>query len=382
MLNNYSDINKNTSWHKTNISFDKLFNLKNSNYWGFEKLDNGSFIPFVKGSFNSNKTKCCYYWNDLGGYLYTDMNNDGSKDLWAYYLKAPWPTNMNGLHLYVDNTNADEYDLQIGLTQVRKQVLSDFNNDGINEIMLFSSGFDGLPGPGDSLAFFNTQTKKYSYLSDDIGYFHGGATGDVNLDGYQDIITYSAGTDVAPVHPVFYKNLGSLNFNLNNEIFKNFSVNDKYYTVELFDINDDGFLDLFLGTVGALIIIKNENGIFDRNKGINIQTDQNLEPIDIDFFDFNEDGINDILVMSNKTGYNGYSLNLYRFSFETNEEITSNYFDITEHSGSSSWVKWLYLFDSDNDGDLDIIGDGLFGDLVDKQLVWRNESGKFKRYQY
>ncbi|MEL1232064.1 MAG: hypothetical protein VXA26_12190, partial [Candidatus Neomarinimicrobiota bacterium] len=251
------------------------------------------------------------------------------------------------LHLYVDNANGDEYDLQIGLTQVRKQVLSDFNNDGVNEIMLFSSGFDADPFPGDSLAFFNAQNKKYSYLTDDIGYFHGGATGDVDLDGYQDIVAYSGGSAVIPVHPVFYKNLGSLNFNLNNEIFVNFSDNDNYYTVELFDINEDGFLDLFLGTTGALIIIKNENGIFDRNKGIN-----------------------------------GYSLNLYRFSFETNEEITSNYFDITEHSGSNSWVKWLHIFDSDNDGDLDIIGNGLFGDLVDKQVVWRNENGIFKRYQY
>jgi hypothetical protein len=248
--------------------------------------------------------------------------------------------------------------------------------------MLFSGGFDKNPFPGDSLAFFDTQNKKYSYLTDDIGYFHGGATGDIDLDGNQDIIAYSGGSAVIPVHPVSYKNNGSLSFNLNNEIFKNFTDSDNYYTVELFDINEDGFLDLFLGTKGALVVIKNENGIFDRNNGINIQTDQNLEVMDVDFFDFNEDGINDILVMNNKTGYNGYSLNLYRFSFENNGEITSNYFDITEHSGSNSWVKWLHLFDSDNDGDLDIVGDGLFGDLVDKQVVWRNESGKFKRFQY
>jgi len=52
MLNNYSNINKNTSWYKTNISFDKLYDFKNSNYLGFEKLDNGSFKPFVQGSYN------------------------------------------------------------------------------------------------------------------------------------------------------------------------------------------------------------------------------------------------------------------------------------------------------------------------------------------
>lgn len=382
MLDKYSDINKNTSWYKTNISFDKLYDFKNSNYLGFEKLGNGSFKPFVQGSYNSNNIDCCYYWNDIGGYLYTDMNNDGLKDLWAYYLKAPWPTNMNGLHLYIDSTNGNSYDLQIGLTQVRKQVLSDFNNDGIDEIMLFSSGYDKDPFPGDSLAFLNIQNKKYSYLTDDIGYFHGGATGDVDLDGYQDIIAYSGGSAVIPVHPVFYKNIGSLNFNLKNEVFKNFTDSDNYYTVELFDINNDGLLDLFLGGKGSLIIINNEKGTFDRNKGINIQTNQNLEVMDIDFFDFNDDGIKDILVMNNTTGYNGYSLNLYKFSFENNRELTSTYFDVTKHSGSNSWIKWIHLFDSDNDGDLDIVGDGLFGDLVDKQVVWKNENGKFKRYQF
>ncbi len=382
LLNSYSNINKTTSWYKTNISFDKLYNFKDNGYLGFEKSDNGSFKTFVEGTYNSNKENCCYYWAESGGYLYTDLNNDGLKDLWAYYYKAPWPTNMNGLHLYIDGAKSPQYDLQSGLTQVRKQVLSDFNNDGINEIMLFSHGFDRDPFPGDSLAFFNTQNKKYSYLTDDIGYFHGGATGDIDLDGYQDIIAYSGGSADIPVHPVFYKNAGSLSFNLKNEIFKNFTDSDNYNTVELFDINEDGFLDLFLGTKGALIIIKNENGIFDRNKGINIQTNQNLEVLDIDFFDFNEDGINDILVMNNTNGYKGYSLKLYRFSFENNEEITSTYFDITEHSGADSWVKWLNLFDIDNDGDMDIVGNGLFGNLVDKQVMWKNENGKFKRYQF
>ena len=42
--------------------------------------------------------------------------------------------------------------------------------------------------------------------------------------------------------------------------------------------------------------------------------DINLEPMDIDFFDFDNDNVKDILV-TNNINYNGYSLKLYNFSF-------------------------------------------------------------------
>lgn len=383
MLENYSDINKNTSWYKTNISFVHPYDFISNGYRGFEKFEDGSLRPFMEGTYRNDKEECCYYWHDLGQYLYTDLDNDGLKDLWAYYGKAPWPKDANGLFLYIDNANNPQYDLQVGLTQVRKQVLSDFNNDGLNEIMLFSSGYDAYPFPGDSLAFFTFQNKKYSYLADDIGYFHGGATGDVDLDGYQDIIAYSGGSAIIQTHPVFYQNLGDLKFELKNEIFKNFTENSNFYTVELFDIDNDGLLDLFLGGGvdggAALIAIKNENGIFDLNKGINFQTNPGLGELalDIDFFDFDEDGINEILVINTKDSYAGCSLKLYKFSFEGSEEITSEYFDKTEFNGSNTWIKWLHIVDVDNDGDLDVAGDGLFGSLLNSRIFWKNVNGKF-----
>ena len=275
----------------------------------------------------------------------------------AYYWKAPWPTNAKGLHLFVGNVETNEnYDLQTGLTQVRKNVLSDFNNDGKSEVMLFSGGYDAPPFPGDSLAFFDVLSKKYKYLSEDIGYFHGGATGDINNDGFEDIVAYSGGSVVIPVHPVFYQNDGSGNFELKNDIFLNFTDADNYYTVELFDIDNDGYLDLFLGSTGVLLVIKNENGTFDRLKGINIQSDSNLEVMDIDFFDFDNDDIKEVLVMNNISGYQGHSLNLYKFSFQSNSQITSSYFDETKFEGNNSWIKWVHIFDYDKDGDLDIVG--------------------------
>ncbi len=378
-LENYSSINKKSSWFRTNISFDQIYNVSASKYRGFELKNNGIIEPFINGTYDNSKEICCYYWNDLGQYLYTDLDGDGIKDLWAYYWKAPWPTNSNGLHLYVNNVQSGTYDLQVGLTQVRKNVLSDFNNDGKNEITLFSGGYDSPPFPGDSLAIFYVPEKKYTYLSDDIGYFHGGATGDVNNDGYEDIIAYSGGSAVIPVHPVHYQNDGSGSFSLNNNIFLNFTDSDNYYTVELFDIDNDGLLDLFLGGQGTLLVIKNKNGTFNRLEGINIQTNSNLEVMDIDFFDFDSDNTKEVLVMNNSSGYNGYSINLYDFNFNNNNEITSDYFEQTTYFGSNSWIKWIHIFDNDSDGDLDIVADGLFGDLNGSEIYWKNEAGKFKR---
>ena len=378
-LDNYSTINKKTSWYQTNKSFDELHTIKGTKYHVFEKLGENDFRP-VTGGWDESKVECCYYMASLGSYLFTDLNGDGVKDLWAYLYKMNWPKNQNGLHLYVDNYSSDNYDVQIGLHDGRKQVLSDFNNDGNKEIMLFSHGYDRDPWPGDSLAIFDVSNKKYRYLSDDIGFFHGGATGDINKDGFEDIIAYSGFSAIIPVHPLYYENNGSGNFELKNEIFLNFTDADNYYTVELFDIDNDGHLDLFLGSGGTLLIIKNENGTFDRSKGINIQSDNTLGVLDIDFFDFDGDNLKEILVMSEVSGYRGYSLNLYKFTFKNNSHITSNYFDQTKLEGSNNtWIRSIHVFDYDLDGDLDIVGDGLFGDINDKKIHWKNENGKFKR---
>ena len=113
---------------------------------------------------------------------------------------------------------------------------------------------------------------------------------------------------------------------------------------------------MFLGAKGVLLAIKNENGTFDRLKAVNIQSDINLEPMDIDFFDFDNDNVKDILV-TNNINYNGYSLKLYNFSFQSFNEISSNYFDSTKFEGDNAWIKWIHIFDFDNDGDLDVVAE-------------------------
>ena len=85
--------------------------------------------------------------------------------------------------------------------------------------------------------------------------------------------------------------------------------------------------------------------------------------------------------MNNKHTYNGYYLKLYKFNFESYSDITGSYFDETQYDGENSWIKWLHIFDYDRDGDLDILADGLFGDLNKNNgngiIYWKNTGEKF-----
>jgi hypothetical protein len=380
-LDSISAINKTTSWYNTNKSFDQLFNVHASLYWGFEITGNG-LIPYNTRTTNSWSASKSYYWNDMGAYLYTDMTGDGQKDLWAYYWKGPWPTDAAGLHLFSEyEASPTVYHIQPGLVQVRKNVLADLNNDKKNEIVLFSSGYDRMPFPGDQIGIFHVAERRYEYLTEDIGYFHGGATGDINNDGLIDIVAYSGWSSVIPIHPTAYLNKGGGKMELSNQLFKGFNTtDDNYYTVELFDINKDGFLDLFLGGSGKLNIIIQKNKEYIRKELITVPIGNNVEVIDIAFMDFNWDGEMDVLTMSNKNGYQGYELNLFQRTGNGFKDVTSSYFDIYSATGKNSWIKWIHLFDYDKDGDIDVVGDGLFGDLLGTKgrvIWWKNSSGKF-----
>jgi hypothetical protein len=186
---------------------------------------------------------------------------------------------------------------------------------------------------------------------------------------------------VIPVHPTAYINQGNNQLVLSNQIFKNFSGgNNNYYTVELFDITKDGKLDLLLGGVNKLLLIPQENGEYNRNNAISLPLEFDLEVMDIAFFDFNKDGQTDILTMSNKSGYNGYGLRLFLNNKNAFTDVTASYFDIASGTGTNAWIKWIHLFDYDKDGDFDVVGDGLFGDLngnKGRKIWWNNKGGKF-----
>ena len=382
ILDSVSLINKTTSWHNTNKSFSTLFNMQFSLYSGFELTPAQQFIPFNytnQNTWSANKT---YYWQSPGAYVFTDLTGDGKKDLWAFLYRNPWPTNTKGLNLFTEyEADSTSYNVQFGLTEVRKIVLSDIDNDGNIEVVLFSTGYDRDPFPGDSISIFYPKDKAYQYLCSDLGFFQGGTTGDINGDGLMDIIAYSGGSKSVPIHPTAYLNQGNRRFKLSNHIFKGFTItnDDNYYTVELFDMNNDGLLDLLLGGNEKLRLILNNAGTFNRATAINIPIETGLALMDLAFMDFDEDGKTDILAMNNKDLYQGYALRLYLNRGKSFVNATKDYFNNSEEKGLNTWIKWIRLFDQDKDGDIDIVADGFYGELFDNRskIHWQNNSGYF-----
>lgn len=371
-LDSLSDVNKNSSWYQTNNSFNELLDITKTPFNGLNN-NSGTFTTYV-----NNPITVADYWNDHGIYFYYDFNKDGFKDVWCYNFKSPWPSNQKGLSIfseYVKNTNS--FNVELSLTSVRKAVISDLDNDGFKDIVMFSQGYDAPPFPGDSIGIFYPKDNKYQYLSDDIGFFHGGAVGDIDNDGLSDIVSFGLPNDMNNT-PTVYLNKGNRKFSKSNINYKNFPTNGGggYPTIELFDVDNNGFLDMVLGQSNEIKIIKNTNGIFDMNNIIKIQT--NGLPLSFIFYDFNKDGKVDILT-TNTYDYQGYNLNLYCSVDNNFKDESSNYFDVISYKSRNTWIKLLRLFDIDRDGDLDVVGDGLFGDLEKGKIHWKNDEGKFKQ---
>ena len=66
------------------------------------------------------------------------------------------------------------------------------------------------------------------------------------------------------------------------------------------------------------------------------------------------------------------------------KNMTSEYVDNFIFNGNNVWWKWLYIIDFDDDGDLDLLADGLFGEFFnyDRDLLWwENKDNRFINHQ-
>lgn len=242
-------------------------------------------------------------------------------------------------------------------THARKTLVSDFNGDGLKDMLILDHGFDAEPFPGNQMKLIiqnSLGSFTWSKLPE-IGFFHGGAAGDIDNDG--DIDIFAGGFD-----PFFYINDGSASFTKVDTTF------DKVFTAELIDVDKDGFIDLL---VGAHEREGDETSIYWGNAtGKYTSASRTVLPalapmgviLDFDVEDTDGDGDRDLIINRTRDGDDGGGLGFYigRTIQLLQNNGNRDFTDITatniDNPGSATdeWFPWLRVEDIDGDGDMDI----------------------------
>ena len=142
------------------------------------------------------------------------------------------------------------------------------------------------------------------------------------------------------------------------------------------DYNNDGFLDLFVTSVnaGQHELNRNKgNGSFElvKNSKEMFSELQHVKAYDAKFFDFDNDGFQDLIIAGESEEKGGRGIFLYHNDGKGNFENVSRLLPEEPKSG-----RQIALFDYNDDGDLDIVIAGLNGGIT----LLRNDGGNQNHY--
>jgi hypothetical protein len=306
------------------------------------------------------------------------------------------------------------FNSNLGYTQFSDQIVIDASVSGINELIISDINKDGLKDILLAQRFFlnnkisyypNSGKARFSLpiiIAQDLGTPESVAAGDLNGDGWKEIVSVWSITNQIILHQnnqgtfsqtqildsnffgpaavkledidndndldiiavgdiefaIFY-NDGTNQFNFTKVIVAS-GISTENYTLEVVDIDGDNFKDILIGGVHVLIY-KNSNGVFsyDANRTQSI-TDQNLTFL-THLNDFDADGDMDLLINGNSfTNLSWFSNNGQGF-FSLKQIIDAN----------TAQTNSITSADFDNDGDIDLFT--AFPQLG--TLVWYENQG-------
>ena len=178
---------------------------------------------------------------------------------------------------------------------------------------------------------------------------------------------YSGGSQTVKSGPVYFENIGNGNFKYDPNLITGLGYKqnneNNYYTIELFDVNLDGYIDIILG--GSPLIKADSKILWGSSTYKFSATNSTVLPskinngssiMDIAFVDYDKDSDLDILMLS-EIEYKGFGIELFENQAGKYINATSSRIDVY-NKPNTLWVSWLRIFDIDNDGDFDLVGDG------------------------
>lgn len=390
-IENHTSTNQKTSWYITNKLFGGTFFI-DKDPTVHNLYDNNGTIGF---NYIQNVQS---YFSNRQGFFMGDLNGDGMNDIFNNYWAAPFGTNKPGYYATweYEKLGFTKPNVIQGLTGARKLIFNDYFGNGKVGLLIASSGVDSPPFPGDivQIVSFGTDlSMTLKNITEVMGYYHCGSSGDVDNDGDIDLLMYSGGSQTK-MGPVYFENIGNGNFKYNADLITGLGYDlwnpNNYYCMELFDVNKDGFLDIILGgnnnSQVSRVIWGTATHKFNTNNQTILPAQTSYSTVmDMAYTDVDKDGDIDIILL-HEINYQGLGIQILENRNNTFVDVTSARVDIASLT-NAIWAGWMRLYDLDKDGDYDLVADG-FGYRLNQttpdgqptpKIIWVNDGkGNYK----
>jgi FG-GAP-like repeat len=189
-------------------------------------------------------------------HTFADFKRNGTQQLFmatqVYDVNQPQanaqPGQFNFYNRNADGTYQEDTTLladRTGCIHPRKAIVADFNQDGRPDIFVACHGYDATPFPGEKSALLMSKsdgTYAKSFM-DEAGFNHSATAGDLNGDGYPDLVLTDNTVNYAPYVLINNKN-GT--FTKRTDLLPSGLKFSLTFSVELVDFNGDGKLDLWI----------------------------------------------------------------------------------------------------------------------------------------
>ncbi|OIQ29008.1 MAG: hypothetical protein BM564_07270 [Bacteroidetes bacterium MedPE-SWsnd-G2] len=287
------------------------------------------------------------------GVSFVDFNSDGWDDI-------SLATDENSTPLFFQNNNGvfEPIDLGLPISSYQNKQLTwvDFDNDGDKDLFITSNTDGNILFQNNGELSFIDVTEESGLETENIS-TNGVSWGDVNNDGYLDLFMSNRG-EIATVQNHLYLNNGDGTFSNNTEESNIMDVAEASFCSVMFDFNNDGWLDIFVANDKPLYpnrLYKNDgDGTFTEvgeSSGAGIIMDAMTATVD----DYNNDSYMDIYITNTQSG---------NILLENNGDET--FTDVTSLSGTDfNSLGWgAVFFDAENDTDLDLYVSSMFDGSV------------------
>jgi hypothetical protein len=290
----------------------------------------------------------------LGSADWGDYDKDGDLDLLISGIDA---SNILYAELYRNNGDSTFTNINAGFEGIERGVIqwTDYNNDGYLDVFI-----TGRDSNSDCIAkvYSNDKDGTFSEITTGITGLYESDAGwaDYNNDGWLDLLI-SGATSSNSALTILYKNNGDSTF---SEVSDGF-VNSLHADIVWFDYNKDGLRDVIItghdfssSSPLTRLYSNNGNGTFSViNTGI-----LNLTYGDVKVADLNADGFQDVIIAGSNSGR-------YAYIYKNNGDSTFT----QQASGLTGVIHCaISTSDYDNDGDIDVYVSGGTSTIVDAIL--------------